>query len=220
MTPGTINSGSLGRGMTSNFVKRSDDDTGHAWCEAGIGFSGETKYECPCGAGMLPSIYAKVLAPLSKTGYGKCPLNAQKLAATTTSARAASVSIPGLGPTQTASIYPAWPSPSGPNVQNLPRPKFAPRGADKTGHQWSRVDHPEDGDILECVCGAAVPYQSYVHTEDFALEAYSRTNRCSGAPVASNHCTQCRTELSSYLDVYYGKDPREAKRCSRCRGRS
>lgn len=30
-------------------------------------------------------------------------------------------------------------------------------------------------------------------------------------------CTACRTELSSYLDAYYGTDAEQAGRCARCR---
>jgi hypothetical protein len=174
-----------------SFVKRADDDTGHDWQPAtGGGIS------CACMPGRSYGCYSTWSAR-DFAIVGKCPRTA-----TTTSAQAASTSIPGPGPTV------AWPP-----------PKFAPRGADKSGHQWSRVDHPEDGDILECHCGEALGYASYCGSTDEGLSAYSKVYPCRGAPIASNQCTQCRTQLSSYLDAYYGTNAAEGRKCAKCRGR-
>ena len=34
---------------------------------------------------------------------------------------------------------------------------------------------------------------------------------------SKSECMTCKTPLSSYLDAYYGKDPFEARLCTRCR---
>jgi hypothetical protein len=36
-------------------------------------------------------------------------------------------------------------------------------------------------------------------------------------PTKTGCCTSCGTKLSEYLDAYYGRDPREAERCAKCR---
>lgn len=42
-------------------------------------------------------------------------------------------------------------------------------------------------------------------------------NSQSPAAAHKRECLTCRTALSDYLDAYYGRDPFEAQRCSKCR---
>lgn len=59
--------------------------------------------------------------------------------------------------------------------------------------------------------------QKYCHCGQFELDLGFDLLEEPPTPVIRPSCVICNRELSAYLDVYYGKDEYEAKKCVGCR---
>ncbi len=154
-------------------------------------------YQCnDCG-------YLMTYASLIGQGLNSVVKGTQQAQVSPSRIKTAPMGVPPLG------YYPNVGSPTALpwEMLALPDPEEAMHVSGTSYKCWTNHDWRQDG------CPDAFPYGTKHCPNCGRIQKYPVLKQ----PVSEDKCTVCWRELSSWIDAYYGRDPAEAKKCTRCR---